>query len=333
MSILSSINSAGKICASRYFSVRHPIFLIFELTYRCNLSCIYCSRYNGSQKEEIGTQEICRIIKEAKGMGLLRAYFSGGEIFLREDFGQIIAYCRQLGLAVEVWSNGIIIPDKIEILKQIDSLTLSLDGPEMVHDNIRGKGSFAATIKAARLAKQNGAHVSFNFTLTRSNINNFPEFLDIALSFGGTIGFQPVSILADSVNDIKEHFPSREEFNQALGQVMALKRRYPLVIENSSGHLDYLRCWPATRRWSCLHGRAIFTVTPDGGLTVCTNSSRPAATLDLKNHSLKEAINLLQPFKCEGCACYGAYDASGAGSILPVRWEVFNFHVLNKWRR
>jgi len=328
------IKSGLKVCSAKYLNMRIPVFLILELTYRCNLRCAYCRRWSAAASDEMDTKTVLRIISEGKRLGLLRVYLTGGEVFLREDLGCILSSCKNMGLMTEVWTNASLLDENQSTLKHIDCLAMSLDGPEPVHDEQRQKGSFVRTVRAAELARKAGIHISFNFTLTSGNLNSFAAAVKIASDLKATIGLQPVAELAGGLKDLNKLMPSEEEFKKALNEAISLKKRYPLIIENSFRHLNYLKSWPKAGAWSCLHGRAIFTVTPSGHLVACTNSPvYYPEPIDLASYSLRDAVKEIHDFPCRGCYCYGAYDASGAGSLLPVSPEVFKFHVMRKWRK
>ena len=48
-------------------------------------------------------------------------------------------------------SNGSLLKEKIEDIRKLDSLTLSLDGPEEIQDKLRGKCSYKKTIRAVEI--------------------------------------------------------------------------------------------------------------------------------------------------------------------------------------
>ena len=87
---------------------------------------------------------------------LLWLAFSGGEIFLRDDLVEItrVLYEKNKPAIILLPTNGLltnIIRGKVEeILKHCRKSTvvvkLSLEGPEVLHDSIRGKGSFHKTM-------------------------------------------------------------------------------------------------------------------------------------------------------------------------------------------
>ncbi|MBI5665047.1 MAG: radical SAM protein [Nitrospirae bacterium] len=143
------------------FWKRRPIQLTFFLTKRCNSKCSFCFYRAGRDiPEEHGTElSLGEIEKISASMGkLLWLAFSGGEIFLRDDIVEIakVFYERNKPSIILFPTNGLltdVIREKIEtVLKHCRNSTvvvkLSLDGPENIHDFIRGgKGSFQKTMQ------------------------------------------------------------------------------------------------------------------------------------------------------------------------------------------
>ena len=140
---------------------RKPIQFTFFLTRRCNARCPFCfyiSKQNAavSASSELSIDEIERI---APQLGkLLWLAFSGGEIFLRSDLIEItkLFYKTNKPAIILLPTNGLLqdtIYHSVEaILRACPNssiaVKLSLDGPEPVHDELRGvPGSFQKTLK------------------------------------------------------------------------------------------------------------------------------------------------------------------------------------------
>ncbi|RMG02760.1 MAG: radical SAM protein, partial [Nitrospirae bacterium] len=71
--------------------IHRPIQFTFFVTSRCNASCPFCF-YLKDENIEPGDRELSleEIELMARGLGsLLWLSFSGGEVFLREDIGEI----------------------------------------------------------------------------------------------------------------------------------------------------------------------------------------------------------------------------------------------------
>ena len=140
---------------------RKPIQFTLFLTRRCNARCPFCfyiSKQDAviSASPELSIDEIERI---APQLGkLLWLAFSGGEIFLRSDLIEItkLFYKTNKPAIILLPTNGLLqdtIYHSVEALLRACpnssiAVKLSLDGPEPVHDELRGvPGSFQKTLK------------------------------------------------------------------------------------------------------------------------------------------------------------------------------------------
>jgi len=140
---------------------RKPIQFTFFLTRRCNAKCPFCFYISKQDavvpaSQELSIDEIERI---APQLGkLLWLAFSGGEIFLRSDLVEIakLFYKINKPAIILLPTNGLLqdtIYHSVEsILRACPNssivVKLSLDGPESVHDELRGvPGSFKKTLK------------------------------------------------------------------------------------------------------------------------------------------------------------------------------------------
>jgi len=136
-----------------------------ELTARCNLRCKMCwwwgengiafkltKERNPILAEELTTKEIFSIVDQLEPSNP-SFYLSGGEPFIRKDTIDIIEHISGKGMSVITNSNGTLLTDdNLARLTKIKKLTInfSIDGPEEVHDGIRGKGAFKKTTDTIR---------------------------------------------------------------------------------------------------------------------------------------------------------------------------------------
>ena len=64
-------------------------------------------------------------------------------------------------------------------------IRVSLEGPNAeINDNIRGQGSFAATIDTMRRCKENGIRLGVAITVTSSNFNTYKDVIALAHKYG-----------------------------------------------------------------------------------------------------------------------------------------------------
>ena len=126
----------------------NPLSAVLLLTYRCNLRCRMCFYYNEAEKSN--TQSLIHTRKNEEltlQQNVKVLTLHGGEPLVYEGVFEISKYAASKGLLVNFITNGILLNDNI-IDKIIDaginSITISLDGPDYIHDDIRGmKGAFS----------------------------------------------------------------------------------------------------------------------------------------------------------------------------------------------
>lgn len=180
-------------------SLEAPLFreINLEMTIVCNLRCPFCWWWgtNGVApkiirdkeplwKDQLKFEEIQKMFLPLKGTGV-HVYLSGGEPFERPDAVEIIELISSLGLTVSFTTNGTLLTDEIiERLVKVKGITImhfSLDGPQEIHDSIRGKGNFAKTIanaqKVLALRKSGRPKVWANSVITNAMFGRTTDFV------------------------------------------------------------------------------------------------------------------------------------------------------------
>lgn len=119
---------------------------VWELTLACCFSCKYCgSRAGRARDNELSTEECLDVANQLASLGCRRVSLIGGEVFLRADWSEIAAALTSKGIKVAIITNGYLFDDStIQLIKAvgIESVAVSLDSIEAVHDKYRQKGSF-----------------------------------------------------------------------------------------------------------------------------------------------------------------------------------------------
>lgn len=165
-----------------------PLNVHFDLTYRCNERCVHCY-LDHEDYGELTTAEVKRILEQLAQAGTLFLTFSGGEIFLRRDFFELIAYARRLHFDLSLKTNGILIDaaraQKLKALA-IHKVQISIYSADpQVHDAItKVRGSFARSIRAIRFLKQQGLRVKIACPLMRQNLAGYRGVQALAEELG-----------------------------------------------------------------------------------------------------------------------------------------------------
>ena len=166
-----------------------PISVQLDLTYRCNERCIHCY-LDHEDYGEMNTVEIKRLLEEMAEAGVFILTLSGGEIFLRKDFFEILEYARRnLTFCVKLKTNAILIREaeaaRIRDLG-VESIQISIYShrPE-VHDAITlVPGSLRRSLDAARFLKSQGLRVILANVLMAQNVHDYRALRTLAAEMG-----------------------------------------------------------------------------------------------------------------------------------------------------
>jgi radical SAM protein with 4Fe4S-binding SPASM domain len=166
-----------------------PLSVQMDLTYRCNERCVHCY-LDHNDHGEMTTAEIKRVLAEMADAGVFVVTFSGGEIFLRKDFFEILEYARyELHFCVKLKTNAIMIREQEAArLREIgvESVQISVYShrPE-VHDAITlVPGSLKRSIEAAKFLKSQGLRVIFANVLMVQNMQDYRAVRALAEELG-----------------------------------------------------------------------------------------------------------------------------------------------------
>ena len=155
---------------------------VWEITLACCFSCAYCGSCGGKAREnELSTLECLGVASQLKELGCRRVSLIGGEVFMRRDWETVVRALTGSGIKVCIITNGYTMTDGIiATLKDsgIESVAVSVDGPEEVHDAFRQKGSYKRAFEAIRVLSQNGIPVSVISALRSDNYRLLPEFYE-----------------------------------------------------------------------------------------------------------------------------------------------------------
>ena len=107
-----------------------PLNVHFDLTYRCNERCVHCY-LDHEDYGEMDTSEVLRVLEELAAAGTLFLTFSGGEIFLRQDFFELLEAARRLHFDLNLKTNGLLVTDeRAARLKQLGVAKMQIRSEE-----------------------------------------------------------------------------------------------------------------------------------------------------------------------------------------------------------
>lgn len=300
-----------------------PLIVSFLTTYRCNQHCTYCD-WSAQANKEMNTSQAVSLIEEMKRCHTVKLGFAGGESLIREDVDLLLECAHKSQMITSISTNGRAVPAHIDaIQKYVDVLQVSIDGPEEIHDSLRGKGSYKAAIEAIKAAKYAKVNVVTNTVLTKITVEHLPYIIDLAKAMDFSVLFQPAFnyILSAPNLKIEQLKPSKTQLIQAVDYLRSQKKRHNHV-GNSFSFLNYIENnWPAGWLKKC-HASSLFcTLGPCGEVMPCcfaaTACEWPNALTDGFKKAFESSINNDFVKKCKGCYCNAYMEASLIFSLKP----------------
>jgi len=175
-----------------------PLYVFFELTRRCNLSCAHCYAVR-ENRPELSSAAIRDIIDQLEKANALILNFSGGEVFTRKDFFEIAWYARTKNFAIKIFSNGTLIgrsvARKLGSLKPLRVEITVFSTEARIHDSLTGgRGSLKKTLHALELLKKEGIPLRIKTPLLKQNIAGYKDVVRLAHDLGAKIQLDPLIV-------------------------------------------------------------------------------------------------------------------------------------------
>jgi radical SAM protein len=158
-----------------------PIFVCWETTKACLLSCRHCrakairTRHSGELTTTQATKLIDQLLEFGQPYPAL--LLTGGDPLERPDVAVAASVTPRLNEASVVHMKNL----------GVDIMSVSLDGAlPQTHDRLRGiRGTWRTTIDVLRLSRELGLRTQVNTTVMRSNIEELADVFHIAKDNGG----------------------------------------------------------------------------------------------------------------------------------------------------
>ncbi|MFX1572321.1 MAG: radical SAM protein [Promethearchaeota archaeon] len=210
-----------------------PIAMV-NITNRCTLKCKHCFIYREgtphtpTKKNEMPAKQMINEIKKfKKRYGIVRMVWMGGEPLLRKDV---------LELGVKIFPQNTITTNGTLPLFNLGPKirwVISLDGPEGINDELRGKGSFEKVINNLNNLPGNfSGDLQCSCVITKRNENHLEAFIK-CLQKETPIRGVNFTFYVPKKNDISGFcWKSLEKRDLAIKKIMKLKKKYPKFILN-----------------------------------------------------------------------------------------------------
>lgn len=220
-------------------------YLRISITDRCNLRCRYCMPAEGvenkAHSEILSYEEIIKIVKTVKRMGIKKIRLTGGEPLVRKGVESLISELNKLNLEdIAMTSNAVLLAEKAEPLKNagLDRINISLDTLNQdKFKKITRRDSLTEVLKGIDTALKVGLKpVKINMVVMKGlNDNEILDFVELSRQKELNIRFIEYMPLGGEA-EAEKFISSREVKN-------LIKAKYKMLpaVTKGSGPADYFR--------------------------------------------------------------------------------------------
>lgn len=341
-----SVNSAVEIEPFEMPFSSLPVLAEIALTYRCNLKCAFCyagcnrtANPTGSSAEMTVVQikqVLWKIFHQAKVPSIS---FTGGEPTLVPDLPELIRYAKDLGMRVNLITNGTRITQTLARTlagSGLDSAQVSLEGvTAKTHDTIVGfSGAYQKTIAAVNSLKEAGIVTHTNTTITRANIHECAQFPTFIKEIFGNDKFSMNLIIPSGsgamYDDLLVHY---QEIGTNLEKILAVSEKedvefmwyspVPMCLFNSIVH--------GLGNKGCSACDGLLSIGANGDVLPCSSYDESVGNLLVQNFEpiwqSAQATRFRQK-KLAHPACQSCENFALCNGACPLYWRHVGFQEL-----
>ncbi len=254
-----------------------PTEVEIALTGRCNLHCQYCF-YNDEMvaRQDQPTHVWLAFFEELSRLAVRRVTLTGGEVFTRQDFWELVDGIIANKMRYSILSNGTLIDEKTLARFQVgkrrlrlDSIQISIDGSRAEIHNLSRPNSFDRALRGLRLLKEAGFPVTVRTTINKHNLHDLENIAKLLLEDVGLPSFStneamPMGAGCDNQKSITL---TAAEKLEAMRTMQRLLQRYPGRLQASAGPQSKLKMYADMER-ARRTGESVSAYT-SGHLTAC----------------------------------------------------------------
>lgn len=262
---------------------RVPVSGGIELTRRCNLTCIHCYNYDRHQPapeaHELSTAQWKGILDQIADAGCLMLLMTGGEPLMRRDFAEIYTYAVERGLLVSVFTNGILVNDRIvDLFADLPprAVEITLYGAsdatyERITGSARGR---ERSLTGIRKLLERGVRLTLKTVLMEPTRDEFEQMRGLAKSFGVSFRYDAAVFprLTGDQKPVEYRIPAEEVVAMEMADA-ADSKWWGAYRERTRG----LRLGDAL--YQCGAGLTGFHIDADGNLLGCVMTTDPVFNL------------------------------------------------------
>jgi radical SAM protein with 4Fe4S-binding SPASM domain len=217
---------------------------------------------------------------------------TGGEPFLRQDIFEVLKEIKGRGFDTYLLSNGTLINrERARLLSNlVKGVQVSIEGPEEIHEMIRGKGSFLSAMNGVRHLLDAGVTATLNVTLSDINADYFMEMVELSSTTGvQRLGFSRL-VPSGRGKSLLPNMLGKEKVKELYEAIISLKINGLDIVSGdpilSQMFSNDKKDFGSIAAGGCAAGVSGVTILQDGTLVPCRRLDIPIG--NIRKDSLRE---------------------------------------------
>jgi Fe-coproporphyrin III synthase len=181
-----------------------PVLVLFPHN-RCNCRCVMCDIWRIRETRELTARDLEPHLVSLRALQVRWVVLSGGEPQLHSDLPALTGLFRANGLRVTLLTAGLLLEaHAASVVNTVDDVIVSLDGPPVIHNQIRGvPRAFEMLGKGVEALRRRrpGIVVNGRSTVQKANFRYLRETVRTAREIGlSSISFLAIDLVTNAFN-------------------------------------------------------------------------------------------------------------------------------------
>jgi MoaA/NifB/PqqE/SkfB family radical SAM enzyme len=285
---------------------RKPLQCSLYVTDRCNLDCAYCTEYDNSRPHP-SLDDLKKWVRKIRELGTMRIALVGGEPLVHPNIVEVVRYCRELGFATSLTTNGFLLTRKLLAELEDAGLQVMQISVDRMTPSPITKKSFKTILPKLEYFRDSKISLHITGVICADTLPESEAVLETGLSRG--IPTEVRLVHADPLHRFRVDRGRREELERFIDSMVERKRRGE-KIHTSEAILNYQRSLLRGEHveWTCMAGYKLFFVSAQGKFWICSMVHTDKHIMDV---TLDDLYANYRKKSCqEGCGVYCAVSAS-----------------------
>lgn len=259
-----------------------PIWAQINVTWKCNLSCGYCTEYD-NDKGHVPYADVIARIDKCKDLGVKHTDLIGGEPLLHPEILPLMRHIRARGMTTGMTTNGFLLTqDKLEALLDAGAGRIQISVDSLYPTAASPKSLKTLRPKIEMVAKR-GLWFYVASVICDETIDQVQDLAQFCFDLGVPVFFAVVHHRGHIVVP-----PSTERYLEKVRWLREQKRA-GRPVSNPYYLIDYyervLSGQPFS--WKCQGGQKAFYVSPEGNFHYCYHTDPIGPFADVTRAQIK----------------------------------------------